>query len=215
MSQEQSFFARRRAGLKAERDAELVVVPEEPVTPEEVEPDLSEMSDTDILELLDLPDPDTLRKGDNFAAFMAKAVPMHLRNRALRNLWRSDPVLACLDGLNDYDTDYLTGSTGQGIIKTSYQVGRGLLAHVEKMAEEAAAKDAATEVWVADAEADTQDPLREDVAPVVASVANASVPTEDVNEDTAAQDGVDDADDADAPAARAPRRMRFEFGDRT
>jgi hypothetical protein len=211
MSQEQSFFARRRAGLKAEREAELVVVPEEPVTPEEVEPDLSEMSDTDILELLDLPDPDTLRKGDNFAAFMAKAVPMHLRNRALRNLWRSDPVLACLDGLNDYDTDYLTGSTGQGVIKTSYQVGRGLLAHVEKMAEEAAAKDAE----VAAVEADTQDTLSGDDAIADDMIADANIPSDGAVGHIADHDALDDADDADVPAARAPRRMRFEFGDRT
>jgi hypothetical protein len=208
MSEAQSFFARRRAGLKAERDEEaLVPVAEETVIAEEAEPDLSEMSDADILDLLDLPDPDTLRKGDNFAAFMAKAVPMHLRNRALRNLWRSDPVLACLDGLNDYDTDYLTGSTGQGMIKTSYQVGRGLLAHVEKVAEEAAAKDAA--------DLAAADGLREDVAPANAAVANASEAPEEMADDLAALDMTGDADEEDAPAARAPRRMRFEFGDRT
>jgi hypothetical protein len=208
MSEAQSFFARRRAGLKAERDEEaLVPVAEETVIAEEAEPDLSEMSDADILDLLDLPDPDTLRKGDNFAAFMAKAVPMHLRNRALRNLWRSDPVLACLDGLNDYDTDYLTGSTGQGMIKTSYQVGRGLLAHVEKVAEEAAAKDAA--------DLAAADGLREDVAPANAAVANASEAPEEMADDLAALDITGDADEEDAPAARAPRRMRFEFGDRT
>jgi hypothetical protein len=208
MSEAQSFFARRRAGLKAERDEEaLVPVAEETVIAEEAEPDLSEMSDADILDLLDLPDPDTLRKGDNFAAFMAKAVPMHLRNRALRNLWRSDPVLACLDGLNDYDTDYLTGSTGQGMIKTSYQVGRGLLAHVEKVAEEAAAKDAA--------DLAAADGLREDVAPANAAVANASEAPEEMADDLAALDMTGDADEEDGPAARAPRRMRFEFGDRT
>jgi hypothetical protein len=138
---------------------------------------------------------------------MAKAVPMHLRNRALRNLWRSDPVLACLDGLNDYDTDYLTGSTGQGVIKTSYQVGRGLLAHVEKVAEEAAAKNAA--------ELAASDELREDVAPADVAVANASEAPEEMVIDVSTLDMADDADDEDAPSARAPRRMRFEFGDRT
>jgi hypothetical protein len=207
MSDAQSFFARRRAGLKAKREEEaLVPVDEKLAIAEETEPDLSEMSDADILEMLDLPDPDTLCKGDNFAAFMAKAVPMHLRNRALRNLWRSDPVLACLDGLNDYDTDYLTGSTGQGIIKTSYQVGRGLLAHVEKVAEEAAAKDAA--------ELTASDGLREDVVPADFAVANASEAPEEVK-NVSTLDMAEDSDDEDAPSARAPRRMRFEFGDRT
>jgi hypothetical protein len=208
MSETHSFFARRRAGLKAEREEEaLVPVDEELAIAEEIEPDLSNMSDTDILNLLELPDPDTLRKGDNFAAFMAKAVPMHLRNRALRNLWRSDPVLACLDGLNDYDTDFLTGSTGQGVINTTYQVGRGLLAHVEKVAKEAAAKDE-TKLAAADG-------LREDVAPDDVAVANALEAPEERIIEKAASNVTDVADEEVGLAARAPRRMRFEFGDRT
>ena len=194
MTGQPSFFARRRAGLKAEREAEqVVVVPhiEDETAPE---PDFSEMSDADILDLLDLPDPDTLRKGDNFAAFMAKAVPLHLRNRALRNLWRSDPVLACLDGLNDYDAHYLTGSTGQGVIQTSYQVGKGLLAHVEKLAAAADAKD----------DAPAPDDLRDENV--------ADLPNDDAARDTAvaAVAQTDDTAPEDAPA-QPPRRMRFAF----
>jgi hypothetical protein len=37
---------------------------------------------------------------------MKQAVPEELRRLALRKLWRSDPVLANVDGLNDYDLDY-------------------------------------------------------------------------------------------------------------
>jgi hypothetical protein len=37
---------------------------------------------------------------------MAKGVPKALRNQALKKLWRSNPILANLDGLNDYDLDY-------------------------------------------------------------------------------------------------------------
>ena len=91
---------------------------------------LAEKSDEDILEELGLPDPDSLVLGDDFKAFMSKSVPEHLRKRALRKLWRSNPVLACVDGLNDYDDDYLAQSLGQGAIKTSYQVGKGMLAHL-------------------------------------------------------------------------------------
>ncbi|WP_394153164.1 DUF3306 domain-containing protein [Loktanella salsilacus] len=215
MSQEQSFFARRRAGLKAEREAELAAATEDQTPAEELEtqqdsPDLTDMSDAEILDLLDLPDPDSLRKGDNFAAFMAKAVPLHLRNRALRNLWRSDPVLACLDGLNDYDADYLTGSTGQGVIQTSYQVGRGLLAHVEKMAQDAVAADTPSDDAVAQADtiaADGSDEASE-------TLAFDDQPQHSADE---AAPGAPQqvAGDDEAPAPRAPRRMRFEFGDRT
>ena len=201
MTETPSFFARRRAGLKAEREAaaqaELAAVQPEPSEIAPQEPDLSVMSDADILDLLELPDPDTLRKGDDFAAFMAKAVPLHLRNRALRRLWRSDPVLACLDGLNDYDADYLTGSTGQGVIATSYQVGKGMLAHVEKLAADAAAK--------ADA---TVDEDRDDdaVAPIDAPAPQTTLAAVALDDETEA--------DVDDTPARTPRRMRFDFGDR-
>ena len=56
-----------------------------------------EPTDEEILESLGLPDPDTLKRGDDFSAFMSKAVPARLRSRALRKLWISDPVLANLD----------------------------------------------------------------------------------------------------------------------
>lgn len=54
----------------------------------------------------DLPDIDSLEKGSDFTAFLAGNVAHHLHKKALRKLWRTDPVLANLDGLNDYDLDY-------------------------------------------------------------------------------------------------------------
>jgi hypothetical protein len=54
----------------------------------------------------DLPDIESLTYESDFTVFMAKGVPKALRNQALKKLWRSDPVLANLDGLNDYDLDY-------------------------------------------------------------------------------------------------------------
>lgn len=128
MTKGTSFWDRRRAAVQAEAQAEADAA--QVALEAEQQQALAEKSDEDILEELGLPDPDTLAKGDDFAAFMAKAVPEHLRKRALRKLWRSDPVLACVDGLNDYDDDYLTGSYGNKPVQTSYQVGKGLLAHV-------------------------------------------------------------------------------------
>jgi hypothetical protein len=83
--------------------------------------------DAEILEALGLKDPDLMESGDDFAAFMREAVPQHLRQRALRRLWRSNPVLANLDGLNDYDTDFTGGSVAPGMLRTSYQVGLGIV----------------------------------------------------------------------------------------
>ena len=56
----------------------------------------------------DLPDIDTLHKDSDFTVFMREGVPEEIRNLALRKLWTSDPVLANVDGLNDYDGDYGT-----------------------------------------------------------------------------------------------------------
>lgn len=54
----------------------------------------------------DLPDIETLTYESDFTAFLREGVPEELRRLALRKLWRSDPVLANVDGLNDYDLDY-------------------------------------------------------------------------------------------------------------
>ena len=124
----QSAWSRRKAAVVAEAVAEERAA-EEAVIAEKHE-SLAEKTDVEILEELGLPDPDKMARGDDFKAFLKKTVPEHLRKRALRTLWRSNPVLACVDGLNDYDDDYLTGSFGQGPISTTYQVGKGMLSHL-------------------------------------------------------------------------------------
>lgn len=54
----------------------------------------------------DLPDVDTLTYESDFTGFLRDGVPELVRRAALAKLWRSDPVMANLDGLNDYDEDY-------------------------------------------------------------------------------------------------------------
>lgn len=190
MSTQTSLWARRRAAVAAEEAAEAQAVLDAEIAAKQAE--LAEKPDDVLLEELGLPDPDTLVQGDDFTAFMSKAVPAHLRKRALRTLWRSNPVLACVDGLNDYDDDYLTGSFGQGAIKTSYQVGKGMLAHlleVERKAEAAQDPAPVEDIQVVEA---APEPVEE---PVVAAA-------ETVPE-------VDDTTPMDA--APAPRRMQFRF----
>ena len=41
----------------------------------------------------ELPDIDSLSKESDFSPFMKKGVPKELRNRAMRKLWRVNPVL--------------------------------------------------------------------------------------------------------------------------
>lgn len=95
---------------------------------------VEELSDAEILEKFDLKDPDELGPGDDFSGFMRAAVPEHLRRRALRTLWRSNPVLANLDGLNDYDGDWSGGSVPAGQLKTAYSVGMGFVRNVAEAA---------------------------------------------------------------------------------
>lgn len=54
----------------------------------------------------DLPDPETLGPYSDYRPFLQRSVAPALRRLALRRLWRSDPLLANLDGLNDYDDDF-------------------------------------------------------------------------------------------------------------
>lgn len=191
MSDLLSSWSRRRAAVAAEAEQEDLALREDASTQEQDK--LADKSDEEILELLDLPDPDSLKMGDDFRAFMSKAVPEHLRKRALRKLWRSNPVLACVDGLNDYDDDYLAQGLGQGAIKTSYQVGKGMLAHLLEVerAKNAAPEDARAETAAEDEDAEVLD------APTVQTI-----------DETAKA-----ADDADDPAPVIARRMQFQFKD--
>jgi hypothetical protein len=124
----QSAWSRRKAAVVAEAVAEERAAEDAAIA--EQHESLAEKTEVEVLEELGLPDPDAMVQGDDFKAFLSKAVPAHLRKRALRTLWRSNPVLACVDGLNDYDDDYLAGSFGQGPISTTYQVGKGMLSHL-------------------------------------------------------------------------------------
>lgn len=73
----------------------------------------------------DLPPLSSLTRDSDFTRFMRADVPEEIRRQALRTLWRSDPVLACLDGLNDYDEDYSHVRTLSQVVRTAYRVGSG------------------------------------------------------------------------------------------
>ncbi len=99
------------------------------------------LSDEELLAELDLPDPETLKPGDDVSAFMAKAVPDRLRRRALRQLWRLNPILANVDGLVDYGEDFTDGALVVENLQTAYQVGRGMLKHIAEIEKSAEAED--------------------------------------------------------------------------
>ncbi|SFH30153.1 DUF3306 domain-containing protein [Sulfitobacter dubius] len=196
-----SFWQKRRAAVAAEARAEVRV--HEARVAEAEEAALAERSDDDLLAEFDLPAPEDLVSGEQLRAFLKAQLPQRLKTRALRSFWRTNPVLACLDGLNDYDDDYTAAATAGKPVNTIYQVGRGMVTKVE-------------EIWTA--ETDAPEAVAED-APVFASTHDVVVPaprrTETALAQTAPQQTysvpVDHAEEEAEQPAPTHRRMRFQF----
>jgi hypothetical protein len=89
--------------LAADADAGADAAAETAALPTEAGADAAEAP---VVAPEDLPDIDSLDAESDFSVFMREGVPEELKNLALRKLWRSDPVYANLDGLNDYDPDH-------------------------------------------------------------------------------------------------------------
>lgn len=199
MTRATDFWSRRKAGvaLEAERDEDSRVEAEAA----EAQATLEERPDAEILAELGLPDPDLMQQGDDFTAFMDRAVPERLRQRALRRLWRSDPVLANLDGLNNYDTDFRQSDIPGIAVKTGYEVGKGFARTILGADDEAG--EPAEQLDLAGAGAEdvhaltAQDPSEDDAATV-----DAEAQDREAHDDGPQDDGY-------APAPR--RRMRFEY----
>lgn len=132
----ESFWSRRLRAVRAEAEAEAALAARQERDAAEAARNARDATrnDAEILEELGLPDPDLLTAGDDFSAFMNAAVPERLRRRALRVLWRSNPVLANLDGLVDHGEDFGDGAMVMPGMKTAYQAGRGMLDHVNALA---------------------------------------------------------------------------------
>ncbi|MDX1558219.1 MAG: DUF3306 domain-containing protein [Marinobacter sp.] len=124
-------------------EANRTVEPTPPPVPEHVEPAPEEqelavnetLSEQELLEKYGLPDPSSIEIGTDITGFMRKEIPEFLRRKALRSLWKSNPVLAVLDGLNDYDEDYTLASTAGQTVKSLYRVGEGLVDKARKAAD--------------------------------------------------------------------------------
>ena len=102
-------------------------------------------SDDEIMSILELPDPGTLKLGDTVEKFMDGRVPERIRARALRAFWKTNPVLANIDGLDEYCEDYTDAATVIENLQTAYQVGKGYaiqaLDAIESLADQDSAID--------------------------------------------------------------------------
>jgi Protein of unknown function (DUF3306) len=201
----QTAWSRRRAAVLAEAEAEQAEAQNAARAGRQaqIRAEQADKSDGEILAELNLKDPDRMQAGDDFAAFLRDEVPTHLRKRALRTLWRSNPVLACVDELVDYGNDFKAEALAAGVVKTAYRAGKGMLAHSQEMQRQrdaqnspAPAKEAeAAEIQVT-VEAET-----DDTGPVASDEARAKITPEPVPEMA-----------EDPSPYNHRRRMRFEFG---
>lgn len=73
--------------------------------------------------------------GFDFSIFMKRGVSNLLRKKALQKFFNSNPVLANLDGLNDYDEDY--NNPLHMVYKSTWDLGRGFLTESEKLLQQA------------------------------------------------------------------------------
>ena len=134
------FWSRRKAGVETEEKIALQIKDAQETAALQAEQ--AEKTDEELLLELDLPNPDDMKMGDDFSAFMSKAVPDRLRRRALRRLWLANPALANLDGLLDYGEDCTDSATVIENLQTAYQVGKGMTEHVLEMVRQAEAEAA-------------------------------------------------------------------------
>ena len=130
------FWARRKAAVAEEQRAEDEALQAEKAVAAEAE--LEERSDEELLAEAGLPDPDTVDDPDRIKEFLSSALPQRLKTRALRRLWRINPVLANLDGLIDYGEDFTDAAMVVENMQTVYQVGKGMLIKLDELAEDAA-----------------------------------------------------------------------------
>tara|TARA_R110002049_G_scaffold188402_2_gene356806 strand:- start:19500 stop:20150 length:651 start_codon:yes stop_codon:yes gene_type:complete len=205
-----SFWDRRRAAVAAEAQAEVEATHEEALVAQEAA--LAARSDDELLAELDLPAPEDLVGGEQLRAFLRAQLPQRLKSRALRTFWRSNPVLACLDGLNDYDDDYTAAATAGKAVNTLYQVGKGFPAPLadllEQVVEDAQAPAEMTAGTVS--VPDVVPPVRPSTLTTSTQTTPVPVAAQDAVQVTAEGFDADFAADDDTPMPTA-RRMRFEF----
>lgn len=193
------------------RDGGNDALAEEPIT-HPIDPasesDDADLSEEELLEKYELPDPETLKAGDDFSAFMRQGVPDILRRKALRVLWKSNPALANLDGLIDYGEDFTDAAVVPETIATVYQVGKGIVRDALARDEAPADDDVsdASEGSIEDLEELVEEPvdeLAEELAeqPIVQPTVSGEKPDEPGNIST-------ELGTADASNPR-PKRMKF------
>ncbi|MDC0063202.1 DUF3306 domain-containing protein [Candidatus Puniceispirillum sp.] len=85
----------------------------------------AKLSDQELLEKYELPDPEDLADESDLTQFLGGDLPERLRQMALRRLWRLNPLFGHVCDMVEYGEDYTDAATVMEGMQTAYQVGKG------------------------------------------------------------------------------------------
>ena len=85
----------------------------------------AKLSDQELLEKFELPDPEDLADESDLTQFLDGDLPERLRQMALRRLWRLNPLFGHVCDMVEYGEDYTDAATVMEGMQTAYQVGQG------------------------------------------------------------------------------------------
>ena len=85
----------------------------------------AKLSDQELLEKYELPDPKDLADESDLTQFLDGDLPERLRQMALRRLWRLNPLFGHVCDMVEYGEDYTDAATVMEGMQTAYQVGKG------------------------------------------------------------------------------------------
>ena len=83
----------------------------------------------------------SLNARSDLSPFFKAGVPKALKSAAMRAVWRSDPVFANLDGLNDYEENFADPDLIRKFAGTAWKIGRGYLGDDDEAEQTVAAAD--------------------------------------------------------------------------
>ena len=157
------------AGEDVVQDDPQLPPPVDMVEPENAEEEAARLAELDAnREAAEAIDIDALDYDSDYSAFFKDGVPPLLKQKAMRLLWRSNPLLANVDGLCDYDENFGDPSLILEKFESAYRIGKGYFVEEEETEEVASDEtvetdpdDAAGDSEMADA-GDQQDEVAED-----------------------------------------------------
>ncbi len=205
------------AGVDVVEDDPQLPPPVNMVEPENAEEEAARLAELDAnREAAEAIDIDALDYDSDYSAFFKDGVPTVLRQKAMRLLWRSNPILANVDGLCDYDENFGDPALILEKFESAYRIGKGYLFEedIEEVADDETLQTDLEEA-VSDSEiADVTEPDEEPSEPEITEPDTALNDNVDV-----AQSVVDDQLESDLELEEVPlerprvslrKRLQFE-----